>query len=376
MTADAETLGAALTEVVQERRVPGAGFVAFGLYRPTVLAVAGRRRASKPDPVERDDRWHIGSVSKAMTATAMLRQAERGAFDLDESVLDGLSGTPWASVAPSDPFARATIRDLLAHRAGMQRNPTYRLFARYVLLGHGLERTNDRAIRASLTSDLGTHGDYRYSNSGYGIAGLIAAHRTGQSWQDSLLAEVARPVGIDSLGFGRPEWFGPAPWGHWPKPLTGGFMDVRIGKRGLDLELMRPAGDVHVSLDGLAQHGMFHLAQLAALDGGGANPGVLSEESMARQYSPVGGPMDPFRGGQYALGWHIEASAPDFGGGRLVWHSGSDLHSFTLIGLLPDAGVGFALSMNALLKKWHDDTSLVWEPASALLGLAEPSVFR
>jgi len=358
-----------LRHVVRERRLPGAGFVTFNLDGAQSSAVAGVRRAGRHDPVQIDDGWHIGSVTKAMTATVLLRLHDQGVLDVDESVLSGLEGTGWELLLDAQ-FDRVTIADLLSHRSGMRANPTYALFSRYVLFGEDIHRTNARAVRQSLTEGVGHPGGYRYSNSGYGIAGLIASHRTGQTWEQLITAHVAQTEHLDPLGFGRPEWHAPAPWGHRRRIGRPGFADFRINKRGLDLDVMRPAGDVHLTLDSLAQHGSFHLRQLAGLNGKREGPGVLSEASAARLYTPVGAPMDEQRGGSYAMGWNVEAAAPEFDGARLLWHNGSDLFSYTMLGLLPDEGVGFAYTTNALQNQWRENHSLVWEPVTAMVRTA------
>ena len=369
MTDVDEALTHGLTQLIAERRIPGAGFVVFGLNRPTVRAVAGRRRSGSDTPVQLDDQWHIGSVTKAMTASVVLRLHERGILDVDETVLSGLEGTRYERAADCRHFGAVTIADLLSHRSGMRANPTNAVFALYVLGGMDRERVNAIAVRESLTRGIGPARSYTYSNSGYGVAGLIAAHRTGSSWQDLIEDHVAWPHHIDSLGFGRPEWSGDHPWGHRRRIGRPGYTQYRITKRGLDLELMRPAGDVHVSLAGLAQHGLLHLRQTR-----GEDVGLLAPASAARMYAPVGEACDPYRGGGYGLGWHVEDRAPDFGGGRFLWHNGSDLFSFALVGLLPDAGVGFAFVANAPQGTWQRNPRLVWEPVRTLMARAEPSL--
>jgi CubicO group peptidase (beta-lactamase class C family) len=354
-----------LHAIITARRVPGAGFVVFGPDRPTTVAVAGRRRASAPDPVRPTDRWHLGSVAKSMTATMIARLHERGVLDLCESVMSGLTGTPAERHADARHFNAVTIADLLAHRSGMRANPTYALLSRYVLFGEEPHRTNAAALQQSLTRGIGPGGAYRYSNSGYGVAGLIAAHRTGRTWQQLIQEHIRDALEIPGFGFGRPEWYGAHPWGHRRRYVRSGYTDATINKRGLDLDIMRPAGDVHASLEGLAHYGNAHLAQLA----GGDGP-LLGADLAARLYAPVGDSMDPRRGGSYALGWHVEESARDFGGQRMLWHNGSDLFSFAMLGLLPESGVGFAWVTNALQRDWHDDTSLVWQPVSALVAEA------
>ncbi|PKQ26822.1 MAG: hypothetical protein CVT64_03830 [Actinobacteria bacterium HGW-Actinobacteria-4] len=359
-----KALSERLQSVISDRRVPGAGVVLFGLDRETRIGVAGLRRSGKADRVKAGDFWHLGSVGKSMTATMMLRLHERGVLDLCETVMSGLAGTEAGRLVDARHFSSVTIADLLSHRSGIRANPTYAVFSRYVLFGEARQRINRAAIRQSLTRGIGPASEYQYSNSGYGIAGLIAAHRTGRTWQELIQEHVAEPADLPSLGFGRPEWHGENPWGHRRTYTGRGFTEFKITKRGLDLELMQPAGDVFLSLADLATYGNTHLELLS-----GEPHALLEPASAARMFDPVGDVMDPIRGGRYALGWHVEDAAPDFGGQRLIWHNGSDLFSFAMIGLLPESRMGFALVTNALQKRWREDQSLVWKPVAEFAAL-------
>lgn len=355
-----------LTSILHQRRVPGGSFAVFGLERPTTIVSAGVRRTGGSDPVKRRDHWHVGSVGKAMTATMVTRLHDQGRLDLCESVMSGLAGTEFERRADARHFGAVRIADLLTHRAGVRANPTYPMFARYVLLGLDKDSVNRAATVQALTRGIGPGGQYLYSNAGYGLAGLIAAHRTGRSWEQLIIDHIREPFGVNSLGFGRPEWHGEQPWGHRRRLLRPGYTEFPISKRGLDLEIMRPAGDIHLTLKDLAHWGRLNLATLS-----GENAGLVSEASARRLFGPVDDTIDPQRHGRYAMGWHVENSAPEFGGEPLIWHNGSDLFSFTLLGLLPEQGLGFAWVTNALQKKWRTDPSLVWEPVADLFALAE-----
>jgi len=62
----------------QEKRIPALGAVVLHSQRVLSLTVVGRRRADKPMPVQTEDRFHLGSCTKAMTATLIARLVDAG----------------------------------------------------------------------------------------------------------------------------------------------------------------------------------------------------------------------------------------------------------------------------------------------------------
>src|SRR5690606_36959551 len=79
-----------LQRLLRDRRIPGG---ACGLFDATGLllsAVAGVRRAGRPAPVDPRDSWHVGSVTKAITADVCRTLDQLGLMPLETTVADGL----------------------------------------------------------------------------------------------------------------------------------------------------------------------------------------------------------------------------------------------------------------------------------------------
>ena len=80
------------------------------------VAVAGNRRLGNSAPVEAQDRFAIGSNTKAMTCAAVVALADRGGPALSLTLPQAL--TEWADdIHPT--YAQVTLADLLHHRGGM-----------------------------------------------------------------------------------------------------------------------------------------------------------------------------------------------------------------------------------------------------------------
>ncbi len=67
----------AVVRAVRDRyRLPALGAVAVRPDGSSEVCVLGLRRADSSTPVSRDDRWHLGSNTKAFTATLIARLVE------------------------------------------------------------------------------------------------------------------------------------------------------------------------------------------------------------------------------------------------------------------------------------------------------------
>lgn len=84
------TLAAALEFVRDAYGLPALAGMIVHRDRLIEMAAVGTRVAGGPEPVTVDDLWHIGSITKAMTATVVVRLAEREALSWSTSVSQAL----------------------------------------------------------------------------------------------------------------------------------------------------------------------------------------------------------------------------------------------------------------------------------------------
>jgi CubicO group peptidase (beta-lactamase class C family) len=145
-------------------------------------AAVGVRALGHPEAVTLRDRWHIGSDSKAFTATLIARLVEKGAMSFD----DTLSAAFPAFVKEMDPHYRAvTVTQLLSHTAGLPPltdDKDLPAFMAVIEPLHDVQAQRAAIARKYLTMPpAGKAGVFSYSNLGYIIAGAIAEARTGKS---------------------------------------------------------------------------------------------------------------------------------------------------------------------------------------------------
>ena len=276
--------------------------------------------------VVNDARWHIGSVSKSFTATLVMRLVERGLLDLDQPVVTYLSEL---SADMHDDWKAATLRQLLSHTAGFIPNPPK------LLKTQGIEQI---ALESRLTvlSELWGQprkseiGAFKYSNTGYLLAGFVAETITGKSWEELIITEIAKPLDLNSLGFGAPQERD-APLGHRGLPFFKRPVEPTDIKSDLP-KWIGPAGTLHLSMSDLAKWGQTHIRA-----GQGKMQDFLSKESCQMMQTPGAG--------NYGLGWVIQ---PSVNMGPVVWHNGSNTMWYTVIHVVPERETVVAVATNVV----------------------------
>lgn len=322
----AADLPVSLASILEARDVPGLVASATAASGAFAAAAVGVRSASDPAIVGIADPFHLGSDTKAMTATLVGIAVDEGLLRWDETVPELF---PDLDVDPG--WAEVTVEALLQHRSGM-----YAETSAHPELWTGLWQAGDPvALRTAFAEGvLGAPPDYPvgaylYSNFGYVTVGAAIDRRMGP-WQDALVAKVFEPLGMDSCGFGPPASPGvvDAPWGHYRDGET--FRPVDPGDRLADNPpAFGPAGTVHCNVADWTRFGLEHLA-------GDEGHGTLaSADTYQRLHAAP-------PGSDYAGGWQVISD----GDGRALTHNGSNTMFYATIRVGLDARAVYVAATN------------------------------
>lgn len=260
-------------------------------------------------PVGPGTLFQAGSISKPVTALAVLALAEAGTLDLDADVNRALQS--WK--IPDHPFTRSavTLRGLLSHSAGT----TVSGFAGYesgtpvpslVEILDGTPPANSAVVRVAHEPGTQTQS----SGGGYAIIQQLLIDVTGRPFPALLDDIVLKPLGMTQSGFTQPLaaerlQIAAMPYRADETPVPGGpHLYPELAAAGL---WTTPTDLAHLLLavwDALA----------------GRKRSVLSQSMTAEMLSPVLGSAEglPPGLGRYGLGWLVRGSAPD----RQFWHNG------------------------------------------------------
>lgn len=180
-------------------------------------AALGVRALGHPETVTTNDRWHIGSDTKAFTATLIARLVEQGVMGFEDTLA---ASFPAFAKAIDPAYRDVTVTQLLSHTAGLppltddKDAPPLNVV---IKSAKGVKAQREAIARKYLTMPPASKaGEFAYSNLGFINAGAIAEARTGKTWEELISEQIFAPLGIKNAGFGVPGTPGKVdqPWGH------------------------------------------------------------------------------------------------------------------------------------------------------------------
>ncbi len=191
-------IGAALEAIRADFNVPALGGAIVTTGGVAALDVAGIRKHGNTTKVEAGDRWHLGSDTKAMTATLVAVLAQKGQVDWDWTVADVF--TEWASTMKAM-FKDMTFERLMAHRSGIIDTKAAESTA---LADTAKTITARRKEVAKLVIHRNHTGgeNFLYHNWNFVLVGAMLERVTGASWEDLMNTHVFTPLGMTTAGYG------------------------------------------------------------------------------------------------------------------------------------------------------------------------------
>lgn len=208
------------------------------------IAAVGRHSIDLPDTATLNDRFHIGSNTKAMTAFIIAKYVEMGKLDWATKFFDIYPEWKNGSLAA---YHHITLQDLLSHKAGIQpfqgendpeipgfkgTNPEKRKqFGQFVL-------TLDPVKPDSLNP-------FVYSNAGYTLATLMVEKVARKSWEELVEKVLNKDLNLN-IKLSWPEnQLTKETWGHLTendtlKPVPSDW--------DYHLDFTEPAGDINIKL--------------------------------------------------------------------------------------------------------------------------------
>ncbi len=289
-----------------------------------IAGAVGLRKAAADVPATIDDLWHLGSDTKAMTATMIGALVEKGILKWETTVADIFPDLP--STAPAA-LKKASLLHLLSHRSGLPGDILWGLIPR-----SGSTRDQRQAVlktAAQLKVAAEPTAGFLYSNLGYVVAGAMAEKAADAAWEDLMKNMIFEPLGMTGVGFGGVGTPGQIdqPWPH----LANGKPAAGNGPAVDNPPVMGPAGTVHCRISDWVK---FVADQLRGERG---EPALLKTETYRKLHVP------PFPGG-YALGWGIFARA--WAGGTALAHDGSNSMNYASVTLGPARNIAILVVVN------------------------------
>lgn len=311
--------GAVTLESIRKKaKVPALGVISIvdGEIQPA--EVTGLRKYEGSEAVTIDDKWHIGSCTKSMTATLAATFVEESKLTWETTVGEILG----PEIKIPDDAKGITLYMLVSNRSGIPGSAPPKIWSKAWMNNREPDIKKRRIYYAEsmLNVDLefkpGTK--YAYSNNGFIVAGAMLEQVGGKSWEDLITERVFKPLRMDSAGFGGAASEGKEdqPWGHKSprRPQEPGPQDDNP-------DVLGPAGTVHVSLNDLAKYVRMHATHEIG-------PVLKKPETFAILQSIAEG-----NEGNYACGWIVLERG--WAQGPALMHNGSNTMNYCVIWIAP-----------------------------------------
>lgn len=335
--ADVESLTALLEPIRSKHKLPALAAAVIKDGKVVALGATGVRRAGGEEAVTADDVFHLGSDTKAMTATLIGVLIEEGKFSWSSTVGEVFGD----EVKDMDAAWKAvTIEQLLHNRGGAPADLNEGgLWGRlWEQKGSPTEQRME-LVRGVITrppvAEPGTK--MIYSNGGFAIAGAMAEKVTGESWEDLMREKVFKPLGITTGGFGAPGHPEKVdqPWGHRPNGQP-----VKPGRGADNPPAIGPGGSAHMSMADWAKFVTAHLR------GDPLNPAREAKLVAPEMYAKMHTPVD-----NYAMGWVIGSRGwakgeRDGDKGIVLNHAGSNTMWFCIAWVAPERDFAVLIATN------------------------------
>ena len=275
--------------------------------------------------------YRLGSLTKTITATAVMQLAEKGKLDLDAPV------QKYCAAFPEKPWP-ITARQLLAHLAGVRDYNNQKFLEEYFSTRHYNSVTESLDIFKNdpLLQEPGTK--FSYSTYGYNVLGCVIEGASAMSYEDYVRDNILKPAGmsqttvddVSRIIANRARGYG--------KTRDGVMRNTGLA----DTSNKTPAGGLISTIEDIGKFAIaLHTDKL------------LSNATRTQMWT-----LQKTRDGQaipYALGFRIA----ERNGMREVFHGGAAAGFSTFLYMLPDKNIAVVLMANLELlnSKQRDDVA-------------------
>jgi D-alanyl-D-alanine carboxypeptidase len=302
-------------------------------------AVGARKNGVTNAPVTTNDKWHIGSLTKSMTATLAAMMVEEGRIKWTTTLADVF---PELASRMHPDWLKANLEQLTSNRGGAPNGVPTTMWNEFIAFGgtppDARHLLLQRVTAAPPSSTPGTR--YEYSNFGFSIAGHMLETIAGKPWEELITSRLFQPLGMSSTAFGAPaaSRMLDQPLGHQlavstnPPSATNPMTWIDAGPPADNPPAIGPAGILHSSIIDLAAYAAF---QIRARKGQSPLISKTTAEKLQTAYP---------NNGNYAHGWGVFPRA--WANGNALNHTGTNGQWYSTYWIAPDRNFAVIIVCN------------------------------
>lgn len=345
-----------MTNFVETHQVPGAALAVTRHSRLVYARGFGWAEVEAKRPVQPESLFRIASISKPITAVAVLQLVQAAKFGLNDRVFDVLPAQEWLPPKHDERLRKITIGQLLQHTGGWDRDVSFDPIGRVnriaKFVNHPLPVGPADVVRftLSLSLDFDPGARYAYSNVGYLILGRLIEHASGEKYEDYVKQHILKPIDAVRMQLGR-SWKddlakdevhyydarrreGPAVNG----PILGAKVPLVYGGQNLE-GYEAHGGWIASAIDLVRFASAFDHPQSSKLLDPHSIMAMWARPEGAAGYQSNGKPKEVY----YGCGWSVRPTGDQ--GGANTWHTGLIAGTSTILVRRVD-GLNWAVLFN------------------------------
>lgn len=359
---DGKSIDTYLETIRKEYGLPALAAAVVKNGEIVVSGAVGFRAQGSEVAVTLEDRFHIGSDTKAMTATLAGMLVDEGKLRWDSTIGEVLGDKVKGM---NEALAAVKLEQLLSHSSGIptDNDEIAKLYFNTDTFDFNLPALRLRAIDAwkANAPKIPEGSPFQYSNFGYVIAGAMIEAASGKSWDALITERIFDPLELKTAGLGPQATHGrlDAAVGHKIND-DGTVVPVPWGDVADSPAMLGPAGIAHMSVLDFAKWAAWNAGE------GKRGPALVSPETLKTIHTPhvktphiekphPGTPQD----GEYAYGWGIVKF--DWAAKPLLQHNGSNSLTLAKIAVDTEADLGIVVMTNFPGEKAEQATAAVLE---------------
>ncbi len=347
----AEWLETNIPVLSRDYSVPGVGVAVWEGGALVFRQGFGKLVAGGSADVNENTVFHLGGISKTITAWAILNLVEKGQLDLDKPAEDYL--TRWTIPASSFGTSGVTLRRILNHTSGLgvESYDGFDLASRRPDLA---ELLAGEAGAESVTVEFAPGSKWGFSEGGYAVAQLVVEEVTGEPFDEYVTKSIFQKLGMSSTTY-QPS-------------ATGANASTGHNTLGLPIEQKAytalAASSVFSTLEDFSRFVEANIGS-ESVDLGG---GVLEPSSVIQTQTPTNESND-----SYGLGYSVRYLS---NGKAVVGHGGASEGWQANVAMIPASGDAIVIFTNgtnglnlstAIRCEWYSRVDMA-PPAEACYG--------
>jgi CubicO group peptidase (beta-lactamase class C family) len=294
-------------------------------------------------PATPDTQYRVGSITKTFTAVAVMQLRDAGELTLDDTLGDHIAESPHAG---------PTVRQLLSHLSGLQREPPGEVWES--LEDPVIEELLARLQQAERVLPSGAY--WHYSNLAYALLGEIVARRSGTPATRYVDERVIGPLGLT-----RTTWLPAEPYARGY--LVDAYSDALTEEKLVELRGSAPIGQLWSTTGDLARWSAFLLE---------GEPGVL-ERRTAEEMHAFQGLVSYVKG--WRLGWGLGLQLSRDGDRILAGHGGAMPGFLAHVAASAEDGIGAVALTNSSANAFTEGLVLELARRTAELEPSDPEAW-